>query len=769
MKIRLTAICVLVALIGMTILPIASGDDGMKLLITLDRDDEYSGGDTGKITVHVFEKGEYVDSDEIPACILEGGGYSDEEVEREIELEKKSTGRYEKEFKIYDSDADDFDRMYLTSEATYGKSDDSDTEYDMDDDSAHIYVEEEAEVSEQVEVRVKGVPTSVFPGDSVTIGIEVRKGTELTDADELEITYQLEYDVGEYEDEEELPYSKVDDGLYQVVLQVPSDIKKSGRMNIEGKAVIDEKDDAFGQYPRLDLLSIWYHEGTIGESICEFDIYVADADGKALPDAEMKIEWETDEGDEGDETELTDDSGKATFEITYDEETTELEVSGNVKNSGKTQYFSGTIEIGEEDEDEEYDEEPSSYGLDIIMKSETLSGKSPFTLECTAYMAGQRMSNEAVYYYLHSKTDIIKHGAATTDVNGEFAISFSYNPSSLYDSFFADFEAVSGDYDAGYYDNRKNTVDGKEYEAVSEYIFYEGDSGGLDVYFDDTSVKIKVAELKRGGLTEVTVKGYSEESMPVIAWIPVEVNGIQDIMDWEESNNWDSWGGDGLMTQDMCISGNEISCSLMIPEFMPSGKYTIIAGYIKNFDADEDYSLEELYHLNNVVVKPGQAGTSETTESSFVESTGFVIIIIGVVLLVLGVIVVAIIIGIRKKKKKEEEKPEWGGDHPNDHLESEGSIPDRTEDGYPRPAEAYPSTTDTYPPPADAYPPPGAHNHHTHGNTPRPPVGSTPAYEPGSGWDDVSRNSGQWPGEQGQSPTPPPYPPQNRRAYPPPY
>ena len=773
MKDRFFTLCIFVALLGITVLPLTAGEDGMKLLITLDRDSDYDGGDTGKITVHVFEKGEYADSDEIPDCILKGGYYYDDEgEEREIELEKKSTGIYGKEFKVYDSDADDFNIMSLTAEATYGKSDESDTEYDMDDESTYIYIEQEAEASEEVDVKVKGVPNSLSPGDSVTIGIEVRKGTELTDADELDVTYQLEYGDGEYADEKDLPYSKGEDGTYEVVLEIPEDVKESGDIGLVIEATIGEEDDTLWDLIDLDLLSVWYHEDTIGESICKFDIYVADVDGTGVSDAEIKIDWETDEGESGDDTELTGDSGKAAFEIIYDDDTTELEVSGNVKTDGKTQYFSGTIEIGES-EDEEYVETPSMFGLDIITNSEPLSGKSPFKLECTAYMEGQRISNEDVYYYLYSKTDIITHGAATTDVDGEFSITFSYEPSGVYDSIYADFEAISGDYTSVWFDDRENTVDGKDYEIDSEYIFFEGDSGYLDLDFDDSSVKIEVGKLQRGGLTSVTVKGIPAGNEPLISWIPSEVNSIQDVMDWQESYEWDSWGGDGLSTQNMQISDDEISCTLMIPEFMPTGKYTVVAGYIEDFNINEDYSLDEFYHMNNVVVKPGQAGSSETTESSFVESTGFMMIIIGVVFLVLAIITIAIIIGIRKKKKGEA-KSEWSGDHSNLHLESNGSIPDRTEDGYPQPAAPYPhstdnpSPTDAYPPPADTYLPPGVRHDRTHGNLPRPPMVNTPAFEQGTGWDDETRNSGQWPEDRRQTTSPPPYPPQGRREYPPP-
>ncbi len=92
-------ICGIVLILAVFLPNVAADNDSMKLLLTLDQKD-YSSGDTGKVTVHVFDKGEYVESDEIPNCTIKAGDYSDE-IEREITLEKKSTGIYESDFKIF--------------------------------------------------------------------------------------------------------------------------------------------------------------------------------------------------------------------------------------------------------------------------------------------------------------------------------------------------------------------------------------------------------------------------------------------------------------------------------------------------------------------------------------------------------------------------------------------------------------------------------------------------------------------------------------------
>ena len=698
-------ICGIILTLALFFPMVAADNDSMKVLMTIDRDEKYSGGDTGKVTVHVFDKGEYIDPDEIPDCKI-SGGYSSNEVERDITLEKKSTGIYESDFKIYTSDADDLNSMTIRADATYGKSDENDTEYNMDEDNQRIGIISEDDEDEEVTVSIINSPLSAFPGDTFTLRIEVEKGGVLTDAEDLDIIYELCYDESE-SDESDLPYDKVGTGIYEAVLEVPKSIKESCDIDIEAEATIDEDSDSDYESVRVDFFSVWYKEGSIGQTICTFDVYVADTDGKALSDADIKLNWDEERrSSENEATKLTDGSGKASFEITYDEDADNLEISGKVMKGGKTQFFSGDIELKENGGGEDEWEEPDDYGLDVVIKDDDITGKSPYTLECRAFLDGQRISKKEVYYYLYNDLKVIAHGAGTTDIDGEFSLTFSHSSSGSFETIRACFETAAGDYEGWGWDERQNTLDGKEYDYENEYLWFEDDDI-LDIDFDDTSIKINVEKLKRGGLTEVTVTGIPEDFIPHVSWVPASVNSVEDIDQWEETFEWKQWGGEGTMAQDTSVSDGKVTCKLMIPEFMPSGKYTVFAGYIDTTDMYEpDFSLEDAYHINNVIVEPGKSGTStQGTESSFVESTGFIVLIVGILVVLLGVVIVIILMVKREKRKSESP-----GMAPPDQSQQAGGdfeAQEQAETAYPPPYEtqaAAPGTT-AYPPPYESQAP----------------------------------------------------------------
>jgi len=693
-------ICGIVLILAVFLPNVAADNDSMKLLLTLDQKD-YSSGDTGKVTVHVFDKGEYVESDEIPNCTIKAGDYSDE-IEREITLEKKSTGIYESDFKIFTSDADDFDRMTIYGDATYGKSDETDTEYNMDDDSQSFNPRSSDDTEEEVSVTIINAPVSAFPGDTFTLRIEVEKGGGLADADDLDIKYELAYEE-DGPDEDDLPYDKVGTGIYEATMEVPKNIKESCSIDIEAEATIYGESDSDFESVKIDFLSVWYNKGSVGQTMCTFDVYVADADGKAVSDADIKLNWDEAQRSSGkDATKLTDSSGKASFEITYEEDTYSLEIGGKVLKDGKTQYFSGEIELKEDGEEDGDWDEPDDYGMDVVLKKDSLSGKSPYTLECRVFLDGQRISKKEVYYYLYNDVKVIAHGAVTTDIDGEFSFKFSYSTSGSYDSIQAYFETVYGDYEGWSWDDRENTLDGKEYAYETENIWFESDDLP-NIDFDDSSIKISVEKLKRGGLTEVTVTGIPEDFMPYISWVPASVNSVQDIEEWENRFGWEQWGGEGLMAQGTSISSGKGTTKLMIPEFMPSGKYTIFAGYVDTSGINEpDFSLEDAYHINNVIVEPGKSGTStETTDSSLFSSNGFIMLSVGILVIILVVIIVIILMVKRKKRKTVSEVVRW----------------DEADYGYPPPAESHttaPGTT--HPMPQENIPSPPVKRSHENNN-----------------------------------------------------
>ncbi len=715
-------ICGVILILAVFFPNVAAENDSMKVLVTIDREEDYFGGDTGKVTVHVFDKGEYIEPDEIPDCKIKGGYYPDT-VERNITLEKKSAGIYEGDFKIYSSDADELNRMVISADASYGKSDEDDTEYNLDEDSQSIDISSKEDEDEEVSVSIIDAPPSLFPGDTITLRIEVKKGDVLTDADELDINYELEYEEGD-PDENELPYDKVSNGIYEAVLIVPKGIKESCQIDITAEATIDEDFDFDFESVKIDFFSVWYKKGSLGETVCTFDVYVSDAEGKALTNADINLNWdEWRRSSENEATKLTDGSGKASFEITYEEDTDDLEITGKIMKDGKTQFFSGVIELKEDGEEEGEWAEPDYYGMDVVFRNKQLSGESPYTLECRAFLEGQRISKKEVYYYIYDDLNVIAHGAATTDIDGEFSIKFSYSPKGLFDTIRTYFETADGDYDGWSWDERKNSLDGKEYASETDYVRFEIDEVP-DVDFDDTSIKITVNELKRGGLTEVTVTGIPADMLAHVSWIPSSVDNIKDIDEWEKTFEWNQWAGEGLMAQGTSVSNGKLTCELMIPEFMPSGKYTIFAGYIDESDIDDpNFSLEEAYHINNVILEPGESGTSTgTSVGSLFSSGGFVWLSVGIFIIILVAIIVIILMVRRKKGKTVSGSPEK--DDQDHYLDSDTMVQTQSDLSYPPPYESQTEAPNTfYPRPPNDNPHPLEQQSHMpqQGQFPPPP------------------------------------------------
>lgn len=668
--------CYLIAVMVISVLflfpTVAADNDSMKILLTFDRYGTYSGGETAKVTVHVFDRGGYVSPDNKPNCTLGDNHFI--EIERDIDLIKKATGRYDGFFQVHDSDTDEFKSLFLEAKATYGKSDMEDIEYNTDEVSEMIYLE--GGEDDNVEVKIKNVPPSAFPGDSITVHVEVRKGNILTDADDLDIKYELDYDNMD-DVESDLPYDKVETGVYEIVLDVPDTIAESCEIKLDAVAGFDDYIYYGLDSERIDMdfFSVWYRKDTVGQTITNFDIYVSDSQGKALGKAEVSLEWEKDRRSSNEAKKLTDGSGKATFEISYDKDTTDLELKGKVEANGKIQVFSGDIMIRESEEENELDA-PSLRGLDVIIKNRNISGSPPYKVDCIAYLNGQRISNKEIYCYLYSKTEVFAFGSPRTDVNGEFNMTF-FNSMENSGYITAEFEVASGDYYSNFLSDRNNTLDGKEYSSDRDIIWIEVDAS-LNVDFNKPTIKIDADPVTLGRFTEVTVKGIPDRGCPLITWIPAPVNSFSDIEKWEEDFNWSQWGGGGLMIQNLEFSGSEISCNLMIPEFLPPGEYTILGGYYDDIDiSDPDLSLEEAYHLNNLILMSGESGS---TSNDFTEPVsggfGLKLLVIGIIVVILVIALTIVIILKRRKKNQENAQALWE----NRNQTSISNIPHPPED-----------------------------------------------------------------------------------------
>ncbi len=656
----------------------AFANDGMKVIITLDKGEDYKGGDEGTVKVHVFNKGEYVDPDDAPKCALEPEYGGVPENARDIDLEKDATGIYSGTFDIFTSDVDDNDMMSLNTEATYGKTDENDTIYNTDETSEYLSLDKGTTEDEEVSVNFKGVPDAASPGETITITVEVRKGGVLTDAEDLTVEYEFELEGSESKN---LPYNKISTGVYELELEIPGTSKESFDVELKAEATIGEDTDWDWEFTRVDLLSVWYHKVTIGKTITKFDIYVCGPDGKAIENAEINFDWMGDKGDGDKESSLTDSEGKATFQLSHDEKTGDIEVEGTVLADGKTQHFEGWIEVQEIDDDDDEswkEEEPYGYGLEVIMSRDSVSGSGSQEIQCIAYLDGQRVSDKEIHYYIYDQERIIAHGTVTTDINGEFTISFSYTKGGD-DSLNIDFEIANEEF-YSFFGDREDTLDGMEYASTGDWLWVEEDEDEGNPEFDATSVKISVGNMKHGGLTDVTITGLPEDFMPFVIWVPTKVSSWEGLEEWGKDFPWDTWGGDSLMTQNVEVSDGKVTCKIMVPEFLPKTDYTVIAGYLDLEKMDDpNANFDDVFNLNKVTVKPGQSGSSTTgggTDDSGSSSSNMaLILIISGVVLVIIIIVVVLILVTRGKKKGGEKEDEEAEIHQDDGMEPVGDAP----------------------------------------------------------------------------------------------
>jgi len=338
---RAVAVLLVLSFLAVGLVPLAAADDDSLKVVVLVEEKNYSVGTAGKVTVHVFDKGVPVDSDEAPKVSVSA------HPSRAISVTKKSVGVYEGSFTMQPGDVSGGVAM-ISAAATLGKANQSDTSYNEDSDTAMLFLPGAAA---STGLSVSCYPRSVSggalkPGATVTIEAWVTyNGTPLTPSHfTLTVTY---YDRDHNDVVETLNTTSSTTGLYQAVYNLP-DLPYDADLTFEAFAVHESDSDSDSTTLSLDFFNVVYHRISKTSTSTTFDLYIADIDGKAVRGAVISLSYPPDDNGSEDRTveaSPTDAGGKTRVTLTFSEGLKALHIGGTVNASGRSQEFSGTIHL----------------------------------------------------------------------------------------------------------------------------------------------------------------------------------------------------------------------------------------------------------------------------------------------------------------------------------------------------------------------------------------------------------------------------------------
>jgi hypothetical protein len=303
----------IVFLIGLLPGIVTAHQDSMHVIITSeDADHGLASGETADVMVHVFDEGKYVNADQDPMLLVLG-----EDLEREIETDKVTTGQYEGSISIMDSDIDNTDYMrvelqdieetdvygyyyYDEYAVSHGKDDEDDTSYNyvcsFEVDDVYLNLEGEGDTGLNVDIEIVDYTDYPFePGDEINFIVKVTEDGEYVEPGDIELIIYYYDDDYDYQ-EDPLSYNNPNTGIYEAFYKIPNRLNHARTFTVSARAKLDESDDGWDDYDSvhfdLYFFEIWFHEVSITDSKVNFEIWVADIDGAAVSSAEVYLEYE---------------------------------------------------------------------------------------------------------------------------------------------------------------------------------------------------------------------------------------------------------------------------------------------------------------------------------------------------------------------------------------------------------------------------------------------------------------------------------------------
>jgi hypothetical protein len=392
-------------------------EDSMAIFMFIEDKPAYVDGEPVNITIHVLDKGEYLDNpDNVTLTVNET---------KEINLTKIETGIYEATYELNISDAESptWPAMTFEAFASYGKNSESII------NSIMVHAEEQDTTELRVEIKVDD-PKDLYPrpGDEVELTVTVKINGELGNPDTLKIDY----------DGTIIPHAFESTGIYKAIYTISPYLKRSETFYIVAHANKNDIREYSSVILKTAFLNIWLHNASLKNNIYEVYMYVADLEGKPVADAYIDI-WAFSFFDQHVAEGRTDENGMAYISFT---------------NNLYPFWFSyDVIVISPQNVKQEFrwyipefspsgGQNPRNDKFDVFSDTgnQYVSFGANEKRVYTAYYDKSLWKNSEICYYvvfyngyiypdggIEKKKDgfIVNHGCVNTDENGKFEIEFT--------------------------------------------------------------------------------------------------------------------------------------------------------------------------------------------------------------------------------------------------------------------------------------------------------------------------------------------------------
>ena len=555
-----SALAILV-LMGCLVPPAAADHDSLQLVV-LAEDREHSVGSSCRITVQAFERANPTDVDNVPDVRV--GAFTP----RPILMEKVATGEYQGTFQIEPLDVlNDF--VQIQASATKGRTSTNSTVYDASTDATSIYVTSSSGGTVGVLLYATSVSGSfIGPGTVIALRAEtVLLGANIEpSAFNLSASY-FDQDGGLHE--AALPASNVSRGVFEGNYTLP---QVGYNVDVTVTASARYINDTASRSLTLSssVFFIIYHNLGRAANSSSFEFFVASPDGRPVAGARGELTYWTDNQllAEHKQKDLgtTDVKGRLAGTVEYLNGTRIVHFQGYFNASGKSQSFSGVLEIpgavGAFGPDGPafqavYTGISSAYapGSKVVRQYAIFNNSTPMaSTDIYCFVTAARISPNRP---LSMAADtLVYSGELRTDARGRLNLSFNAPVNGSY--LFLRFRAVTGAHpkqaEAGHY-----STDGLYYSDDTD-IAVAADQ------FSGKEVSVEASPLKFGEALGIKAHMHSgkEASLAFASWIPGKFDPYSPA--GTGSASWQMWSA--VMTY-LNRSAVGFSGRVAIPSFMP--------------------------------------------------------------------------------------------------------------------------------------------------------------------------------------------------------
>ena len=575
---RLRALLATLLMLAVLFSPIvlAEDTDAYHLVITY-TDEDYSLGDDVDVTVHVFEKGNYVEVDNVTLAIFRDAG-----LPKTVELTEGGTGMWAGTFTIEADDVNDLGFSKYVSMFAEAQVNETTVEETYGSLSMPVTQEEERLV-----VTHSLDPPSVYmdPGATKTITWQFRYDGDLVDPDEMDGMI--------FEGSSDRPFDPVKSstGTYTYEYTMPNgprsmDVDINLDVTYDTGSTTLESDSDVNLY--LNFFHVWAKKDSVSATTASFDLFVSNDTGVSVEAASITLDYDF-QDDDGNYVEkstngTTDADGRASIDLPYNvlgDTETEVHVTGKVTAQGKEQALEFDLRVragGDEPP------EPDELGLDVIPEKEMFEFDKNVNLPATAYFDGEPLSSNTVYWYAYTSHAVLNKGEKDTNVAGDISLDFRTPKKGTMSatSVYTHYESSVED---GFY------VEDTEYGIVSTISSMDEPDSPFDALrqYKDTSVKIEVGKLEKKKDIPVTITyGPADEEWMVAVMVGNDANpgNMGLVPDWTywTTSMWTGAYGD------MCTyDGSKWETTIFLPENLPNKDF-----YVGGLCVNENFLLSSI-------------------------------------------------------------------------------------------------------------------------------------------------------------------------------